>query len=62
MVPASGSRKPATSRSSVVLPQPEGPSERYALLLTARQLVGETRRDRGRELDEVEDLAYSGPT
>ena len=40
----------------------EGPRERDALLLPARQLVGEARRDRGRELDEVEDLAYAGPS
>ena len=35
--PASGCSKPATSRNSVVLPQPEGPREREELTVRDRQ-------------------------
>ncbi len=42
-VPASGSRNPATSRSSVVLPQPDGPSTAVMPSATSRSSPSSTR-------------------
>ena len=66
--PAVGRSKPATMRSSVVLPHPDGPEHRHELALPERQADVVERHHRAEAVGDVLDgdgrrlLAHSGTT